>query len=148
MRLKDVTHQQTEEFLETVRGSVDCTVKVFSLGEYSILYSYNDSSQHASVSHSHKEVGLKVTKIIITQLLKTRLENVQIFRIPNSSVVHFHINTPNDISTLKGGFAMRCAIYARVSTEEQATEGYSISAQKKRLASSAKPKIGRLSAII
>ena len=31
---------------------------------------------------------------------------------------------------------MRCAIYARVSTEEQATEGYSISAQKKRLASS------------
>ena len=30
---------------------------------------------------------------------------------------------------------MRCAIYARVSTEEQATEGYSISAQKKRLAS-------------
>ena len=43
---------------------------------------------------------------------------------------------------------MRCAIYARVSTEEQATEGYSISAQKKRLASSAKPKIGRLSAII
>ena len=38
-------------------------------------------------------------------------------------------------------------IYARVSTEEQATEGYSISAQKKRLAS-AKPKIGRLSAII
>ncbi|MEN3134527.1 recombinase family protein [Bacillus albus] len=30
---------------------------------------------------------------------------------------------------------MRCAIYARVSTEEQATEGYSISAQKKRLTS-------------
>ena len=60
--------------LETVRGSVDCTVKVFSLGEYSILYSYNDSSQHASVSHSHKEVGLKVTKIIITQLLKQDLK--------------------------------------------------------------------------
>ncbi|MGH0487434.1 recombinase family protein [Bacillus mycoides] len=30
---------------------------------------------------------------------------------------------------------MRCAIYARVSTEEQASEGYSISAQKKRLTS-------------
>lgn len=28
---------------------------------------------------------------------------------------------------------MRCAIYARVSTEEQAVEGYSISAQKKKL---------------
>ena len=37
---------------------------------------------------------------------------------------------------------MRCAIYARVSTEEQATEGYSISAQKKRLAFLRSPRLG------
>ncbi|MGU3439879.1 DUF1827 family protein [Bacillus cereus] len=92
MKLKDVTHQQTDEFLEMVRGGQDCTLKVYSLGEYSVLYSYNNSSQHASVSHSHKDVSHEIIKIIVTRLLKTRIENVQIFRVPNSNVVHFNVN--------------------------------------------------------
>lgn len=92
MKLQDITHQQTEEFLEMMRGGQDCTVKIYSLGEYSVLYSYNNSSQHASVSHSHKDVSVEVIDIVITQLLKTSLENVQIFRVPNSNVVHFHVD--------------------------------------------------------
>jgi len=92
MKLKDVAHQQTDEFLEMVRGGQDCTLKVYSLGEYSVLYSYNNSSQHASVSHIHKDVSHEIIKIIVTRLLKTRIENVQIFRVPNSNVVHFNVN--------------------------------------------------------
>ncbi|MES1052031.1 DUF1827 family protein [Bacillus thuringiensis] len=90
MKLKDITHQEKQEFIDMIKNGQNCTVRIYSLGEFKIIYSYNDSMKHASVSHAHEEVSDDAIQIIITKLLKEKNENVKVFRIATSKVVHMH----------------------------------------------------------
>ncbi len=92
MNLIDITAKQSKDTIELIKAGRDCTLKIYLLNdEYKIIHVYDSLQNRVSVSHlSFNEVPQLIIKYLIEDFLKTYVENVYLFTLTDSPIVHIH----------------------------------------------------------
>lgn len=92
MKLIDITSEQSEDTIELIKAGRDCTLKIYLLNdEYKVIHVYASLRNRVSVSHLlFNEVPQVIIKYLIEDFLKTYVENVYLFTLGDSPIVHIH----------------------------------------------------------
>lgn len=92
MNLTDITSEQSKETIELIKAGRDCTLKIYLLNdEYKVIYVKDSLKNRVSVSHLLlNKVPQEIIKYLIEDFLETYVENVYLFTLSDSPIVHIH----------------------------------------------------------
>ncbi|MEA0565124.1 hypothetical protein [Lysinibacillus irui] len=92
MNLVDITAKQSKDTIELIKAGRDCTLKIYLLNdEYKVIHVYDSLQNRVSVSHLlFNKVPQVIIKYLIEDFLETYVENVYLFTLADSPIVHIH----------------------------------------------------------